>query len=316
MAWDLVGQLDKTNQGHRYILTIMCLGTRYPYAIPLKRVDAESVAEGLMEVISHTGIPVLSDQGSVFLGKVIKELCRLLNIKQIKTTAYHPQTNGILERWHSCLKGMIRKIQGKSQQWDKLLKYCLLAYRATPHTATGFSPYELVHGKSMRGPLEAVKAGWIGGDISFTSTVEWVQALRETLVALHKVAHANEEVAKDKSKTAYDVGSKARSFEPGDLVLCHTPGLTGKLQSIWDGPYEVVAKLSNCNYTIAVKGKRSRHTTVHINRLKAWKTPTANLFQVVVADEFEVNPEPIGKVKMGVTHLTKEQRLELDRRLA
>ena len=318
MAWDLVGQLDKTNQGHRYILTIMCLGTRYPYAIPLKWVDAESVAEGLMEVISHTGIPVelLSDQGSVFLGKVIKELCRLLNIKQIKTTAYHPQTNGILERWHSCLKGMIRKIQGKSQQWDKLLKYCLLAYRATPHTATGFSPYELVHGKSMRGPLEAVKVGWIGGDISFTSTVEWVQALRETLVSLHKVAHANEEVAKDKSKTAYDVGSKARSFEPGDLVLCHTPGLTGKLQSIWDGPYEVVAKLSNCNYTIAVKGKRSRHTTVHINRLKAWKTPTANLFQVVVTDEFEVNPEPIGKVKMGVTHLTKEQRLELDRRLA
>ena len=140
--------------------------------------------------------------------------------------------------------------------------------------------------------------------------------MRETLVALHKVAHVNEEVAKDKSKTAYDVGSKARSFEPGDLVLCHTPGLTGKLQSIWDGPYEVVAKLSNCNYSIAVKGKRSRHTTVHMNRLEAWKTPTANLFQVVVAVKFEVNPEPIGKVKMGVTHLTEEQCLELDRQLA
>ena len=93
MAWDLVGKLDKTNQGHRYILTIMRLGTRYPYAIPLKRVDAESVAEGLMEVISHTGILVelLSDQVSVFLGKIIKELYRLLNIQQIKTTAYHPQ---------------------------------------------------------------------------------------------------------------------------------------------------------------------------------------------------------------------------------
>ena len=63
---------------------------------------------------------------------------------------------------------------------------------------------------------------------------------------------------------------------------------------MWDVPYEVVAKPSNCNYTIAVKGKRCRHTTVHINRLKAWKTPTDNLFQVVVADKFEVNPEPIG----------------------
>ena len=110
--------------------------------------------------------------------------------------------------------------------------------------------------------------------------VEWVQALRETLVALHRVAHANEEVAKDKSKTAYDVGSKARSFEPGDLVLCHTPGLMGKLQSIWHGPDEVVAKLSNCNYTIAVKGKRSRHTTVHINRLKVGKLQLPTCFRL------------------------------------
>ena len=75
----------------------------------------------------------------------------------------------------------------------------------------------------MRDPLEAVKEGWIGGDISFISTVEWVQELRETLVYLHKVAHA---------KTAYDVWSKVRSFEPGDLVLCHIPGLTGKLVNV------------------------------------------------------------------------------------
>ena len=96
MAWDLVQKLDKTNQGYRYILTIMCLGARYPYAIPLKQVDAESVAEGLMEVISRTGILVelLSDQGSVFLGR-LKEFCRLLNIKQIR-----PQTTILKPKGH------------------------------------------------------------------------------------------------------------------------------------------------------------------------------------------------------------------------
>ena len=56
-----------------------------------------------------------------------------------------------------------------------------------------------------------VKVGWIEGDISFTSTIEWEQAMMETLVALHKVAHANEEVAIDKFKTSYDVGSKVSS---------------------------------------------------------------------------------------------------------
>ena len=67
-----------------------------------EKVDAISVAEGLLEVIAHTGIPheLLSDQGSVFVGRLNKELCRLLDITKLKTTAYHPQTNGVLERWH------------------------------------------------------------------------------------------------------------------------------------------------------------------------------------------------------------------------
>ncbi len=65
MACDLVGPLLRTQAGFRYILTVMCLVTRYPFAIPLKRIDARTVAEGLMEVFSCTGIPVelLHDQG-------------------------------------------------------------------------------------------------------------------------------------------------------------------------------------------------------------------------------------------------------------
>ena len=60
---------------------------------------------------------------------------------------------------HSCLKGMLRKVEGGKEEWDRLLKYCLLAYRATPHAATGFSPCELIHGRNLRGPLEAKKSG-------------------------------------------------------------------------------------------------------------------------------------------------------------
>ena len=92
----------------------------------------------------------------MFTGLVNQELCRLLNISKLRTTAYHPQTNGALERWHGCLKGMLQRLEDGRGEWDRLLKYCLLAYRATPHTATGFSPYELVHGRALRGPLEAM----------------------------------------------------------------------------------------------------------------------------------------------------------------
>ena len=148
MARDLVGKMPRTKTGFSYILTVMSLGSRFPYAIPLQRVDAESVAEGVMEVISHTGIPIelLSDQGSVFLSKVMKSFCNLLKIKQLKTAPYHPQSNGVLERWHRCLKQMLRKIDESQGQWDKFLKYCLLAYRATPLMVTVYSPYHWLIG--------------------------------------------------------------------------------------------------------------------------------------------------------------------------
>ena len=100
MVWDLVGPLNRTVRGYRYILTVMCLRTRYPYAVALKKIDAVAVAEGLMEAIQHTGIPneLLSVQGSQFMGTVVTKTCELLNIKKLKTTAYHSQTNGALER--------------------------------------------------------------------------------------------------------------------------------------------------------------------------------------------------------------------------
>ena len=67
---------------------------------------------------------------------------------------------------------MLRKASNSKEEWDNLLKYCLLAYRATPHAATGFSPYELIHGRALRGPLQAMKEGWGDGQLSFKSSVE------------------------------------------------------------------------------------------------------------------------------------------------
>ena len=112
LACDLVRSLPRTSAGHRYILTVMCLGTRHSYCVPIKRVDAITVSKGLMEVIAHTGIPLElhSDQEAVFTGRVNQELCRLLNISKLRTTAYNLQTNGALESWHGCLKGMLRRL--------------------------------------------------------------------------------------------------------------------------------------------------------------------------------------------------------------
>ena len=117
------------------------------------------------------------------------QVCETLGIKKLKATAYHPQTNGTLEHWHGPLKGMLRKLSGMGREWDSLLKFCFMCYRGTPHTATGFSPYELVHGYQMSGPLEAIKEGWNKGEMCFTNTVQWVTELRETLTRLYEEAN-------------------------------------------------------------------------------------------------------------------------------
>ena len=144
---------------------VMCIGTRFLYAIPFKKIDAESVAEGLIEVISHKGVPqeLLTNQGSIFFGTLARQVCDLLSIKKLRTSAYHPQGNGTLQRWHASIKGM-RKLGSEVRVWDKALKFCLLCYQGTSHTAIGFSTFELVHGYPMRGPLEAIKDGWLEGN--------------------------------------------------------------------------------------------------------------------------------------------------------
>ena len=264
MAFDLVGPLPSTKQGYKYLLTCICLGSKYPEALPLKRVDAQTVAEGMCEIFSRTGIPneVLTDQASVFTGKLHKALCNTLGITHLRTSAYHPQTDGCLECWHATLKSMLRKCPDRQQDWDKLLKYMLFAYRAAPHRNTGFSHYEIVYGRQLRGPLDVVKEGLVAGDLRQCRAVEWVNQMKEKLKLMSELVEEKEGRAKDVMKQEYDKRAVERDFSVGTLVLVKMPDMEGKLSDVWDGPYEIVRK-------------------AHVNRLKEWKDPEAQVLRVV-----------------------------------
>ena len=105
VAFDLVGPLPKSTSGYRYILTMMCLFSKYPEAIPLKRVDNESVLGAMVEIFSRHGLPkeILTDQGSVFTSKLTRKMCKIFEIHKVQTSPYHPRSDGALERWHACL---------------------------------------------------------------------------------------------------------------------------------------------------------------------------------------------------------------------
>ena len=313
LAFDLVGPLPRTKQGHRYLLTCMCLGSKYPDAVPLKRVDAESVAEGMCEIFSRTGIPqeLLTDQGSVFIGKLHKALYKVLGIEHLKTTAYHPQTDGCLERWHACLKAMLRKQPNRQQDWDRLVKYMLFAYRAAPHHNTGFSSFEMIYGRQLRGPLDLVKDGWLAGDLSQVDAVEWVNVMREKLKVMSDIVVGKEQKAKEQMKKGYDKHAVEREFSVGNMVLVRTPDLEGKLSDLWDGPYEVIRKVSSVVYELAVPSRRSKSLVAHVNRLKLWKNPEAHILRVVMAEEEQEAEAVASRMVLSKPNLSKEQQEQL-----
>ena len=102
LALDIVGPLPKTSRGHRYILVMVDYATRYPEALPLRAATAKAVARELMLLFSRVGIAreILTDQGSCFILRVLKELLSLLQVKQLRTSVYHPQTDELVERFN------------------------------------------------------------------------------------------------------------------------------------------------------------------------------------------------------------------------
>ena len=180
VAFDLVGPLPKSSSGYRYLLTVMCLYTKFPEAIPLRRVDNHTVLDAMMEVFSRYGLPkvILTDQGSVFTSKLTRHMCKIFEVHKVRTSPYHPQSDGALERWHACLKGMLKRAEIDLKCWDKQLKYMLFAYRDTPHCVTGFSPFYLMYGRDIRGPLEFFKNSWIEGSEEDSTIGEWLLSVR------------------------------------------------------------------------------------------------------------------------------------------
>ena len=101
IAMDIIGPLPRTKAGNCYILTLMDYGSRYPEAIPIRQTDSKTIAQALIGLFSRVGIPreILTDCGANLTGKLMSDICRLMDIKQLKTSPYHPQTDGMLERF-------------------------------------------------------------------------------------------------------------------------------------------------------------------------------------------------------------------------
>nr|XP_037270745.1 uncharacterized protein LOC119162962 [Rhipicephalus microplus] len=178
-----------SDHGNHYILTLINFATRYADAIALPAIDAAHVAERLIEIFSRVGLPkeIVTDQGRSFTAELMVEVGHVLAIKFFQTTPYHAMANGLIEKFNGTLKMMLKRIsQEKPRSRDRYLAPLLFAHRKVPQASLGFSPFQLIYGRHVRGPLRVLKELWSNEVINDCAASQAIdsEALRETFRAI------------------------------------------------------------------------------------------------------------------------------------
>ena len=148
----------------------------------------------------------------------------------MRTSPYHPQMDGLVQQFNQTLKAMLWKAaQTEGKDWDKLIPFLLFAYREVPQASTGFSLFERLYGRAVRGPLDILHESWEAANKDDDSAVLYILSLREKLQKMSQLARSNLQAAQSIQKKWYDRTARERSFQLGDQVLIFLPTTANKL---------------------------------------------------------------------------------------
>lgn len=251
--WDLVDcdcfSLPPSENGKKNVVVFMDYFTKYVEAFAVHDIKASTIADIILhEIVPRHGVPrrFLTDQGSNFTSKLLLKVCELLKAEKVFTSPYHPQTDGLVERYNRTLSDMLSKLASQDKyQWEKFLPYALFAYRSTPQASTKFSPFMLLYGREPNFPIDTQILSERLVDPTFPATAqEYFANLTDTMKTFHSVALKNIQAAQKTQKEQHDKNVKRVVFEVGDIVYLDFKGIVdpqvGKLTPKQVGPYRIV----------------------------------------------------------------------------
>ena len=243
-----VMDLPLTERGNKHVVVVQDLFNKWPFVFAVPDQKTERIARLLAEeVIPWFGVPesLLSDRGTNLLSHLMTDLCRMLGVQKLNTTAYHPQCDGAVERFNRTLKTILRKHAARfGSQWDQYLHGVLWAYRNMPHSSTGEKQSFLLYGFDCRSPTEA--AYLPGNEVNPTDVSDYREELMTSLTSAREIAAKIIQRAQVRYKKQYDHKAKQPNLKLGDWVLVRFPqeetGRWRKLSRPWHGPYRLVEK--------------------------------------------------------------------------
>lgn len=274
IAMGIVGPTPATRSGNKYMLVCVDYLTRWPEVVPMPDQTSPVVAKAwIQKVLSRHCIPekVLTDQGSNFSSELMEGVYHHLGITRISTTAYHPQTNGLVERFNRTLKDMLAKLmEERADDWDEVLDWAVANYRSVPSSATGETPLFAMTGRDAYLPIDMMYGSKgrlrdtaLGTKLQLMNNLDVISArVRETILA-----------SQARMKKRYDKTAKDRVLQIGDLVKLRvrTRGAGHKLKMKWLGPYRLLRDGKSPN-TRVIEYARGKTKTVNVIHLAPWYT--------------------------------------------
>ena len=267
---DLVLGLPLTKENYNGILVITEYLSKFPYAVPIKSKSAQEIAEKLFEYISIFGPPkvLLSDQGKEFINQCVRNLCSLTGIEHRVTSAYHPRTNGLTERFNQTLVNALRKhCEKEPENWHKWINFVLLAYRSRLHSATNATPFKLMFGREMNN-----FNSWRNDDL-----VDEETSLIKRSVEINKlikqerpeaIETINEHQIQQKQVQNQQHSITDELLKIGTQVYIRAEHIQNKLAPRYHGPYTIDGYTRHKNYWLTnIKGERLKQS-YPLSRLK------------------------------------------------
>jgi len=222
---DITGPIRrKTKLGNVYILTIVDHATHFPEAYAIPDQCAKTIANCVVDYFSRYGIAeeVLHDLGTNFTSELFQIFLYYFGVMQLKCSVTHAQTNSVVERFHGVLKKMLKAyVDQYDDEWDQVLCYLLFAYREVPVAEYGYSPFEMLYGRCVRGPLGVIyDAWWENPEAKVSKSVlEHMLHVRNKVQVALDTVHGRQAISQNKAKVRYDDGATVVEFACGDLVL-------------------------------------------------------------------------------------------------
>lgn len=314
IALDIMGPLNETECKQSFVLVIQDYFTKYVEAYPLPDQQAVTVARVLAsEWVCRYGAPqtLHSDQGRNFESEVFQEMCKLFGIEKTHTTPFRPQSDGQVERFNATLHKILATTAERCHwDWDLMIPYAVMAYRATKHSATGFTPNFMMFGREVREPVDLV-AGLPPGTDAALSAPEFVKQTRERLELAHQIAREALGESVQCAKRQYDKNCCRTQYQVGDAVwylIKGTRKVKNKVKKFlpsYEGPYFILGHLDDLVYRIQ-KGPKAKVKVVHHDQLKPYRCrdPLDNTWALEQAQSWtptEVSPPALDVDPAGPT---------------